>query len=110
MEIRAICGDRHIWAPFFFILRQADGRYEIRALQRIPQCDGRQKLERIESWSRKDLATFLEAEELALKFMFRDCDFNNTKGCGPWSKGLIEGARLAKFRRRHQRRHPTKSV
>ena len=108
MDIRAICGDKHIWAPSFFILRQADGRYEIRALQRIPQRDGRQKLEPIEMWSRKDLATFLEAQELALKYMLRDRDFN--KGSGPWFMGLIKEARLAKFRRRHQRRHPTKSV
>jgi hypothetical protein len=27
--------------------------------------------------------------------MFCDRDFNNTKGCGPWFKGLIEEARLA---------------
>ena len=104
MDIRAIRGDKHIWAPSFFILRQADGRYEIRALQR----DGRQKLEPIEMCSRKDLATFLEAQELALKYMLRDRDFN--KGSGPWFMGLIKEARLAKFRRRHQRRHPTKSV
>ena len=106
MDIRAICGDRHRWAPSFFILRQQDGRYEIRAFQRTPSHDGRQKLEPIAAWCRKDLATFLEAEELALKFTLRDRDFN--KGNGPWFRGLIQQARLNKFRRRHQRRHPTK--
>ena len=108
VNIRAICGDKHIWAPSFFILRQADGRYEIRALQRIPQCEGRRKLEPIASWSRKDLGTFLEAKELALKFTLRDRDFNNTEGCGPWFKGLVIRKWLAKFRSRHQRRHPPK--
>jgi hypothetical protein len=105
MDIRAICGDRHRWAPSFIILRQQDGRYEIRAFQRTPSHDGRQKLESIAAWCRKDLATFLEAEELALKFTLRNRDFN--KGNGPWFRGLIQQARLNKFRRRHQRRHPT---
>jgi hypothetical protein len=108
VHIRAICGDKHIWAPSFFILRQVDGRYEIRALQRIPQRDGRQKLEPIEMWWSKDLATILQAEQLALKYMLRDRDFNNTEGCGPWFKGFVIRKRLAKFRSRHQRRHPPK--
>jgi hypothetical protein len=96
MNVRAIRGDRHIWAP-------RDGRYEMRAFDRIPSASGRQRLQRFNRWCRKDLATFLEAEELALKFTLRDRDFN--QGSGPWFIGLIQQARLNKFRGRHQRRH-----
>jgi hypothetical protein len=86
MDIRAICGDKGIWAPTFFILRWT----------LCASCSA------ADSAARRTAKT-LEAQELALKYMLRERDFN--KGSGPWFLGLIREARLAKFKRRHQRRH-----